>query len=753
MINKDSENHLSGKSIFLDDIPEIEGTIYGLVYDSPYAHAKINRVDYSEALKIEGVRAIITYKDVLGENQIGVIVQDETLFAENAVHYIGQPIALIVAESEEIAREAKKHILLEVEQLPIVTDPRISKEKRNFIIAPRTFKLGDCATGRTLSNYNIKGSSFSGGQEHLYLETQGAYAVPQEGKNIKIFSSTQGPTSVQKITSRVLGIPMNAIEVDVNRLGGGFGGKEDQATPWAVMAGLAASLLERPVKIVLNRKDDIRMTGKRHPYFAEYEIGLSEDLKIQYYQVEFIQDAGAAADLSPAIMERTLFHGTGSYYIPNTEITVYSCRTNTPPNTAFRGFGAPQAFFAIESAIHQAAELLNIPAYLIQEANLLKEGNEFPYGQKAKGVYAKKSMDRCTRIYGLKQKLSEIQSFNSENKTYKKGLSVIPICFGISFTNTTLNQARALVHVYQDGSVGISTGAVEMGQSVNTKMKQIACQLFSIHPVRVNIEHTNTSRVANTAPTAASSGADLNGKAVETAIKAISIRLKTYAGELLNVNADNIELINEFIYSEGKKTDITWEKLIELAWLKRIQLSEKGHYATPEIHYDKAVEKGQPFAYHVYGTAITVAKIDCMRGTYTIESVEIVHDFGKSMNPIIDRGQIEGALMQGIGWVTMEEIRVDESGFQLANTLSTYKVPDIYSAPGKVQIHDLETEGSEYSIFNSKAVGEPPFIYGIGSYFALLNASKAFNPDFKIIYSSPMTHEKLLFNLYKTLQS
>jgi xanthine dehydrogenase large subunit len=749
MINKDSENHLTGRSVYLDDIPEIEGTYHGLVYDSPVAHAKIKHIDYTQAEQLPGVIGILTCKDIPGKNQIGAIIQDEPLFADHEVHFMGQPIALILAESGEIARKAKKLIKAEFLELPVVTDPKIAKKNNSFIIPPRTFKLGDLQTGKKNAGHIIRGYSESGGQEHLYLETQGAYAVPQEGKNIKLYSSTQGPTSVQKITSSVLGMPMNEIEVDVNRLGGGFGGKEDQATPWAVMAALGALVYNRPVKVVLSRHDDMRMTGKRHPYSAEYELGLSDDLKIQYYKVEFIQDGGASADLSPAILERTLFHGTGSYFIPNTEITVYSCRTNTPPNTAFRGFGAPQAFFAIEAAICQAAEELKIPAYKIQEANLLNEGDEFPYGQKAEQALARKSWDLCVSRYDLPKLISETESFNKENTKFKKGLSVIPICFGISFTNTSLNQARALVHVYQDGSIGISTGAIEMGQAVNTKIKQAAAKIFSIPPQKIKIETTNTSRVANTSPTAASTGADLNGKAVEIAANEIKSRLIAFAADLLKTDTTKIELKNEEIWSVGVKTDLTWAKLVESAWLKRIKLSEKGHYATPEIFFDKSLEKGNPFAYHVYGTAITTILLDVMRGTFTVESVDIVHDFGQSMNEMVDRGQIEGALMQGIGWVTMEEIRFDENGRLLANALSTYKIPDIYAAPKSINIHMLETEGHKNALLRSKAVGEPPLIYGIGTYFAVLDAIKKANPQAKFTYSSPITHEKTFLNLYQ----
>ena len=749
MKNTDTYRHLRGESVYLDDIPEVFGTLHALVYDSPIAHGKIKSVDYSEAEKLPGVIRIITYKDIPGENQIGAIIQDEELFAEDEVHFIGEPIALIVAESERITRDAKKLIIVEFEELPAIISPEEAKEKGCFIESPRTFKIGDLKEGEKNSKYVFEGTAETGGQEHLYIETQGSYAVPKENGQITLYSSTQGPTAVQQITSRVLGIPMNMIEVDVRRLGGAFGGKEDQATPWAVMAALGTHLLNKPVKLSLSRHDDLRMTGKRHPYVANYKIGFSEDLKIQFFDVEFIQDAGAAADLSPAITERTLFHGNGSYFIPNAEITVFSCKTNLPPNTAFRGFGGPQGFFAIEAAVQYAADELGIPAHEIQEKNLLKDGDEFPYGQIADNAEAIHSWQTANTNFNIEETYAEVLKFNKEHTKFKKGMSVTPLCFGISFTNTGLNQARALIHIYTDGSIGISTGAVEMGQGVNTKMKQVAASIFSVPVSRIKLETTNTTRVANTSPTAASSGADLNGKAVEIAANKLLKRLKETAAEILHSKPEAIEIKDESIFSQNKKTELTWDKLVSDAYWKRVKLSEKGHYATPEIHFDKTKEKGHPFVYHVYGTSVTTAIVDTMRGTYEIEKVDIVHDFGNSMNILLDKGQIEGALIQGIGWLTIEEIRHNEKGQLLANALSTYKVPDIYSVPKEVNIKELETEGEKHAIMKSKAVGEPPFIYGTGSFFAIQNAVKAFNPNYKPDFKAPITHEKVLMGLYQ----
>ncbi len=749
MKNIDSFGHVRGESLFVDDINTNIGTLYGLTFDSPKAHGIIKSVNYAKAENLEGVVKIFTCKDILGENQIGGIIPDEPLWAENEVHFIGQPIAFIVAESEIIAKKARELITIEIEEKQIITTAKEAKEKGSFINAPRSFKLGNTTKSFKNCDYVFEGETFSNGQEHLYLETQGCYAIPMENGNIKITSSTQGPTSVQKTTAKVLGVPMHNIEVDVIRLGGGFGGKEDQATPWAVMAAVAVQHLKKPVKYILNRHDDLRMTGKRHPYESTFKIGITKDLKIQAYEVEFLQNSGAAADLSPAIAERTLFHATNSYFIPNVTSTVHSCKTNLPPNTAFRGFGGPQGMFVIEAAIAKAANELRIDKKKIQEANLLNENDEFSYGQIATQVEMKNSWNSAKNKFNLKKLEREIAHFNNTNTQFKKGLSLMPITFGISFTNTPMNHARALVHIYQDGSVGISTGAVEMGQSVNTKMLQIAYQILGISASKVKLETTNTTRVANTSPTAASATADLNGKAVLQACNSLLKRLTKVASTMLSVNEIALSFKNDAVYINNKKSSISWENVIEQAMLKRVALTENAHYATPIIHFDKTKEKGHPFAYHVYGTAITIVTVDCLRGTYQTDAVKIIHDFGNSMNIGIDKGQVEGALIQGIGWMTLEEIAYNKDGKLLSNALSTYKVPDVFSAPKTIEIIPLETSGNEMAILKSKAVGEPPLMYGIGAYFAIQDAVKKFNPKYILKFNAPFTPEKVLMGLYE----
>jgi xanthine dehydrogenase large subunit len=736
MKNIDARSHVRGESIYVNDIPVC-------------AHVKLLKIDFSQALKMAGVEAVITAKDISGENQIGGIIEDEELFADKEVHFIGMPIALVCAKTEALARKALVKIKIAIEELRPVLTAREAFAEKKLICPSRTFKIGavDAMWGKC--DHVVEGQAEIGGQEHVYLETQGAYAYMLEDGAIKIHSATQATKYVQKGAARVLGIPMNKIEVDVNRIGGGFGGKEDQATHWGALAALAAYTLKKPVKLILSRADDFTMTGKRHPYSFDFKLGLNQDLEILCYQLEAFQNAGAAADLSPAIMERTLFHGTGSYHIPNAKITCHSCRTNLPPNTAMRGFGAPQAMFALEAAIMKAAATLNVLPMDIQKKNLLREGDRFPYDQIAENCRAGKCWDTAYKKFAVEKLKKEIAAFNKKNIHFKKGLSLFPLCFGISFTKTNLNQGRSLVHIYTDGSVSITTGVVEMGQGVNTKILQAAAKTLSISPQRFTIHSTNTSRIANPSPTAASTGADLNGKATIMACAALRARLLGVAGrELKAQDPAEIEIKDEIIFHRGKKTGLTWERLVALTDEARISLSEHAHYATPKIHFNKATEKGHPFAYHVYGTAVTVATVDCLRGTYEIDLVKIIHDFGSSLNLDIDIGQAEGGLLQGIGLMTIEELLVDQKGKNVYDKLASYKIPDIYFAPKNVLVLPLDSEPDALALLGSKAVGEPPLMYGIGSFFAILMAMREFNPKMKLQLWAPLTHQKCLMALY-----
>jgi xanthine dehydrogenase large subunit len=749
MKNIDSPMHTRGESLFLDDTNPPSELLHAAVLPSPLAHGKIKLLDVAHALRQKGVVKIFTHEDIPGENQIGPIIQDEPLLAEGEVHFSGQPVAVVVAETKTAATKALKHIKLEIEAKTVITDPRVAFAKGELIAPSRTFSMGNVQKAWKECEIIVSGRVDSGAQEHFYMEPQGAIAMPWEMDGIKVISSTQSPTGVQRTVAKVLGIDMNAVEVETGRLGGGFGGKEDQAAIWACLAALSTSILKVPVKLVLNRQEDMLMTGKRHPYSSDFQIGLKANGKIVAFEAFYYQDGGASADLSTAIMARTLFHATNTYFIPNVKVTAVSCRTNYAPNTACRGFGAPQAMLIIESAMQKAAEKMKVRTFDLQKINLLEENDMFPYGQRLEGSNAKKCWQIAEEKFNFNNSFNRIKQFNSINQIKKKGMAIMPICFGISFTNTPMNQAGALVHVYSDGSVSVSTGAVEMGQGVNMKILQIVAENLSISMERLKMEKTNTTRVANTSPTAASTGTDLNGKAAENACRMIMVRLKKVAANILgHPSPDDIKIINEIVYVKDQKTNLKWLSLISKAYLDRINLSAQGYYATPGIGFDSSIEKGKPLAYHVFGTSITEITLDCLRGTYDIDSVKLIHDVGKSINPLIDRGQVEGGLIQGIGWLTIEELIHNEEGILMTNTASTYKIPDIKFTPKTLDIRFLKNSPNPKAVSNSKAVGEPPFMYGIGTYFAIVEAMKAFRPGKAFNISAPLTPEKILCNLY-----
>lgn len=750
MKNIDTLLHVKGESQFTDDLIVLEGTLHVAVFSSPIAHGKITHLNLETAKQIDGVYAILTAEDIPGNNQIGHIIQDEPLLAMEEVHYIGQPIALVIAKNAEIARIATRAIAIEFEERPAIFDVRKAYAVGQLIGSPRTLSLGNIEVAWQNCEVIVEGKAESGGQEHTYLETQSVLAYPTENGGLKVISSTQSPNDVQRMIAGVLSLPMHKIEVDVLRLGGGFGGKESQATAWAAMTALAAFKLKKPIKLVLRRDEDMRMTGKRHPYSSDFKMGLTHDGQILAYEVTFYQNAGAVADLSPAVLGRSLFHATNSYFIPDMKATGYVCRTNLPPNTAFRGFGSPQAVFVIESAIFKAAEQIGVAPSFIQKKNLLKTGDEFSYGMKVENSQATRCWEMAEQRNEIEKRYQDIQNFNQSHPLHKKGMALMPICFGVSFNGAFfLNQANAIVHIYTDGSISVSTGAIEMGQGVNMKIRQVVAHIFSISLNRVNVESSNTKRIANMSPTSASLAADLNGNATKLACFKLLDRLKAFAAKKLNIaSTEDLQLKEEVLCLKGEPTDLTWQGLIGEMYLNSVSLTAHSHYSIPNLYFDETKEKGHPFAYHVFGTAMVEVTLDCLRGTYQIDTVKVVHDFGKSLNPVIDKGQVEGAVVQGIGWMTIEELMYADNGWLLTNTLTNYTVPDIRFAPD-IQVDFLENSENPLGIFNSKAIGEPPFLYGIGAYFAILQAMKAFRPTLVGQFSAPLTSEKVLLSLYE----
>lgn len=743
----DAIHHVRGESLYVDDVAPPAGMCHAAVVGAPIAHGELLGFDPSAALAMPGVLAVLSAADIPGENQIGPILRDEPLLAEGEVVYIGQPVALVLAERPELARQAADAVVVDVKARPVVVDPREAFEKEMLIAPPRTFEMGDLEAGFAASDVVVEGRCDIAGQEHLYLETQRARAVPTEGTRMRVTTSSQSPYAVQRMVAGVLGVPSHRVEVDVRRLGGGFGGKEDQATPWACLAALGARHLGRAVQIVLHRVDDLQMTGKRHPYKADFRIGLSRDGDILAYEARLFQNAGARADLSTAVLERSLFHATNAYRIPNVRVMAASCRTHLQPHTAFRGFGGPQAMFVIESALAKASDALGVPRHVLQRRNLLRDGDVFPYGQVVERARGETTWDDMASAFELEGLFAQVEAHNARRGPTRRGLAVMPVCFGISFTKLFLNQAGALLHVYGDGSVSVSTGGVEMGQGVNSKLRDIAAEALGVSVERVQMETTNTTRVANMSPSAASATTDLNGHATLDAIGKLMRRFRALVAEHFEVeDTSRISVIDEQVCVDGEPVGWDWPKLAMMAYTSRVDLSAHGFYATPGLSFDTAREKGHPFAYHVWGAAIVGVTVDALRGTYTLDKVWLSHDLARPINELVDLGQIEGGLAQGLGWMTLEELAYAPDGRLLSSALSTYKAPDVDFMP-EVEVRMVE-EPNPIGPRGSKAVGEPPFMYGIGAWFALREAIKAFNPEASVAYRSPMTPEQVLLALH-----
>lgn len=739
----ESALNIKGLTRYIDDLPEPKDCLQAAVKLSESAHGRILSIDASKALALDPSVIVITAKDVPGENQIGANKPDEPLLPENEWEYWGQPVVLVLAKTRQLARKAASLVELKGENLSAVLDPRVAAANFDFILPSRTIEFGDPETAFADCAFVVSGKVDSGGQEHVYMETQGAYAEVREGGKLFIISSTQAPSGVQKAVAQAMGLPMNKVEVEARRLGGGFGGKEDQAAIWGSLAALGAWVSKKPVKMYLNRRDDMRATGKRHPYSTDFKIGADAEGRLVAFEADYYQNSGSTCDLSPAIMSRTLLHATGAYRIPNVRVTGYMCRTNLPSFTAFRGFGAPQAFFVMEAALDALARTMGIDRVELQRRNLFAEGDSTHFGMPLVRVRAREAFNRLIKKADWGQVRKDIEAFNASHSLEKMGAAIMPICFGISFTKLPMNQAGALVHVYTDGSVLVSTGAIEMGQQVSRKIALIVAETMGLPIERISVERTTTLTVANTVPTAASTGSDLNGMAAKIACEKIMARLRQKAASMLGIAASAIEFKAGLVLADGKPAGLDWNALVAAANEARIDLSAHGFYATPGLFYDMGTERGTPFAYHVYGTACIVARVDLLRAIYTLESATIVHDSGNSLDKAVDLGQIEGAFAQGLGWTLLEDLRFGEDGRPLSDTLSTYKLPNASFMPKRMDIEFLPGIENPSAPFNSKAVGEPPLQYGIAAYFALLDALRAARPKGKTFYDIPFIPEKL----------
>lgn len=748
-----AELHVTGQATYTDDIREPQGCLQAYVLKSPYAHAGIKKIDIS-ACYIPGVHVVMTAKDIPGVNDVAPAFHGDPVFADGEVLYAGQSVLAVAADSIEIARTAARLAVVEYEVLPAILDVRESVRQGKYVGDPYVMQSGDAAAALQRSKHRIKGEFDIGGQDHFYLEGQIALATPHESGEMHCWSSTQHPTEVQHLIAKVLGLSDHAVTVEVRRMGGAFGGKESQASLIACIAALLAHQTKRPVKLRLDRDDDMIMTGKRHDFHTTFDVGFNDDGLIEGLDIVHMVNCGMSADLSNAIADRAMFHSDNTYFLSNAKITSYRCFTHKVSNTAFRGFGGPQGMLLIEYIVDMIARKLGKDPLVVRKVNLydpkgrLKDRSTTHYGMPVEDNVTADLFQQLEKSADYAARRKSIDTFNAQNPILKKGLALTPVKFGISFTLTPLNQAGALVHVYKDGSIQLNHGGTEMGQGLHIKICQIVAEEFQVDLDRVRITSTNTSKVPNTSATAASSGADLNGKAAQIAARAIKERLIDFAVDHYKALRDSIRFESSHVFIGDKK--ITFKELVMQAYFNRVSLSSNGFYKTPKIYWDRPAAKGRPFYYFAYGAAVSEVIIDTLTGESRILRVDILHDVGRSLNPAIDIGQIEGGFVQGAGWLTSEELWWNNKGELKTHAPSTYKIPTGRDAPKDFRIALFDGENLEDSIHKSKAVGEPPFMLGISVFLAIRDAIHA-AVGYKRVpeISAPATPEAILKAIQK----
>jgi xanthine dehydrogenase large subunit len=753
--HESADKQVAGEAIYVDDRPSLRGELHAAVGQSTMAHANIISMDLSAVKAAEGVISVITVEDVPGHTDIGPVFPGDPVLAIGKVEFIGQPLFAVAATSFDLARKAVKLARVEYQELEAVLTVKDALAKQNFVRPPFTMKRGDSASAIAAAEHQLSGEILVGGQEHMYLEGQVSTAEPTEDGGMSIFTSSQHPSEVQKLVAEVLDIPLNKVLVDMRRMGGGFGGKETQAAPWACIAALLANVTKRPVKFKLARMDDMVMTGKRHPFENNYTVGFNQDGLIKGINIEVNGNCGYSPDLSDAIVDRAMFHSDNAYYLDQATVTGNRCKLNTVSHTAYRGFGGPQGMMTIEMVMDDIARHLGKDPLEIRKINLYgnEDRNETHYHQTVEHNNLSEVIESLEESSDYQARRKAVTEFNAKNSILKKGIALTPVKFGISFTVQHLNQAGALVHIYTDGTIHLSHGGSEMGQGLNTKVAQIVAEEFQVDVDTVACSSARTDKVPNSSPTAASSGTDLNGKAAEAAAKTIKQRLIDFACEKYQVEAQQVQFENNNIIV-GEQT-FSFAEFSQIAYMGRVSLSSTGFYKTPKIHFDRATGKGRPFFYYATGAAVSEVVIDTLTGEYKTLRTDILQDVGHSINPAIDIGQIEGAFVQGMGWLTTEELVWNEQGRLLSNNPATYKIPAINDAPEDFRVALVpDAPNREHTIYNSKAVGEPPFMLGISVWSALKDAIASVN-DYQTspALDTPATPERVLFAVEAAKQS
>jgi xanthine dehydrogenase large subunit len=734
--------HVAGSAAYVDDLREPAGTLHVAVGCSPAACGVITRIDLDAVRSAPGVVAVLTAADVPGRNDVSPVVGDDPMFADGRVAFHGQVVFAAVAESRDQARRAARLAAIEIAaEAPVVTvDDALEADMH--ILPDSTFATGDCAAALASAPKRIEGTLRIGGQEHFYLEGQAAFAIPGED-DMLVHSSTQHPSEVQSIVAYVLGLPSAAVTVEVRRMGGGFGGKETQAAQWAAIAALAARVTGRPCKLRLDRDDDMIMTGKRHDFRVDYQVGFDDDGRVAAADIVLASRCGCSADLSGAINDRAMFHADNGYYLPAARIVTKRMKTSTVSNTAFRGFGGPQGMLAIERALDHIAWTLGIDPLDLRKRNLYGPGRDVtPYGMQVTDNILPELIGTLEATCDYRARRKEIAAFNGASRFLRRGLALTPVKFGISFTTTFLNQAGALVHVYQDGSVHLNHGGTEMGQGLFVKVAQVVAEEFGISLDYVKITPTTTAKVPNTSATAASAGSDLNGMAAQAAARTVKRRLIDFAAEKWGVPAERITFRNDHVLIGNEQ--IAFADLVRHAYLGRVSLSSTGFYRTPDIHWNAETKSGRPFYYFSYGAACSEAIIDITTGEMKVTRVDILHDVGRSLNPAIDIGQIEGGFVQGMGWLTTEELVFSDDGRLLTHAPSTYKIPCASDVPADFRVALFDGPNREATIYRSKAVGEPPLMLAISVFSAIADAIYSLAPGRPVPLDAPATPEAIL---------
>ena len=742
-----AQKHVCGEAQYIDDRLEFPNQLHVYARLSDRAHAKIIHVDTSPCYAIDGVRLVITHHDIPGLKDIGPLLPGDPLLAIDTVEFVGQPILAVAACDLDTARTAAMAAIIEYEDLEPVLDVVEALRKKHFVLDSHTHRRGDSANALAHAEHRLQGTLHIGGQEHFYLETQISSVMPSEDGGMIVYCSTQNPTEIQKLVAEVLDVSMNKVVVDMRRMGGGFGGKETQAASPACLCAVVARITGQPAKMRLPRVEDMQMTGKRHPFYVEYDVGFDARGRLQGIQLELAGNCGYSPDLSASIVDRAMFHADNAYYLGDATINGHRCKTNTASNTAYRGFGGPQGMVAIEQVMDHIARHLGLDPLAVRKINYYgkTERNETHYYQTVEHNLLDEMTADLEASSQYAQRREAIKAFNASSPYLKKGLALTPVKFGISFTASFLNQAGALIHVYTDGSIHLNHGGTEMGQGLNTKVAQVVAEVFQVDISRVQITATNTDKVPNTSPTAASSGTDLNGKAAQNAAEIIKQRLIAFAAATYAVSEQ------EVIFHNGQvlvgELLLSFETLIQQAYFGQVSLSSTGYYKTPKIFYDRSQARGRPFYYYAFGAACAEVIVDTLTGEYKMLRTDILHDVGASLNPAIDIGQVEGGYIQGAGWLTMEELVWNAKGKLMTNGPASYKIPAVADMPLDLRVTLVENrKNPEDTVFHSKAVGEPPFMLGIAAWCAIKDAVASLanyrvQPDI----DAPATPERVLW--------